>query len=236
MAERIHHGELLPHEFETRLKQRPVGYLPLGTLEWHGPQNPLGADFIQATAILEEAARRFGGVVLPPLWLGPDTVALDDRGQPLVGMDVFSRPSRRLPGSLYWIPEGLFLQLVEAVLVQAKRAGLCCIVAEGHGPSREAFGKMSKRWERRLGLHLISAADFPDDWATMNDHAGRNETSILLEVASELVDMERLPDSGDARGIGILGEDPRRSAAVYGRRLIDTTVRLIGSKLDELGL
>ena len=31
MTEKVDYGELLPHEFEARLAQRPVGYLPLGT-------------------------------------------------------------------------------------------------------------------------------------------------------------------------------------------------------------
>jgi len=236
MTDKIHYGELLPHEFEFRLRQRPVGYLPVGTLEWHGPQNPLGADFIQAGAILEGAARRFGGIVLPPLWLGPDAVAPGEQGRPLIGMDIFSNPSRQLPGSLYWISEGLFVQMIEAILVQAGRAGFRCIVAEGHGPSRDAFGRMSKAWARQFGLHLISAADFPGEWATQNDHAGRNETSILLAVAPELVDMERLTDTRDLRSIGIIGEDPRDSTAAEGQELLEKTLQLIGAKLDDLGI
>ena len=62
---KVRYAELLPHEFEVRLRERPVGYLPLGTLEWHGPQSPLGADFTQADAILARAAASFGGIVLP---------------------------------------------------------------------------------------------------------------------------------------------------------------------------
>jgi creatinine amidohydrolase len=236
MGVKVRYAELLPHEFEARLRQRPVGYLPLGTLEWHGPQSPLGADFIQASAILEEAARRFGGILFPPLWLGPDAIVLDDQGQPLVGMDIFSTPSRQLPGSLYWISEGLFLQMIEAILGQARRAGFRCIVAEGHGPSRDAFGRLAKSWRRQFGLHLLSAADFPGSWATQNDHAGANETSILMAVSPELVELDRLPDSGDVRSIGIIGEDPRDSTAGYGRELMEKTLELIGAKLEELDL
>jgi creatinine amidohydrolase len=236
LAEKVRYAELLPHEFEERLRKRPVGYLPVGTLEWHGPHGPLGADFIQAGAILERAAHRFGGIVLPPIWLGPDAIAAGDDGRTLVGMDGYTTPPRQLPGSLYWIPEGLFLQLVEAILVQAKRAGFRCIVAEGHGPSRDAFGRLAKTWRRQYGLHLLSAADFPGEWATQNDHAGRNETSILMAVAPELVDMAQLPESCDGRSIGIIGEDPRESTAAYAEELIETTLGLIGAKLDELGV
>jgi creatinine amidohydrolase len=236
MIEKVRYAELLPHEFEVRLRQRPVGYLPIGTLEWHGPHGPLGADFIQAGAILERAARRFGGIVFPPIWVGPDAIAAEDGGRTLVGMDGYSTPPRQLPGSLYWVPEGLFLQLIEAILVQAKRAGFRCIVAEGHGPSRDAFGRLSKTWRRQHGLHLLCAADFPGEWATQNDHAGRNETSILMAVSAESVDLAQLPENGDDRSIGIIGEDPRNSTAALGEELIEKTLSLICAKLEALGV
>src|SRR5450756_98374 len=51
MTEKVRYEELLPHEFLDRLAKNPVGYLPLGTLEWHGPHNALGADGIQARGL-----------------------------------------------------------------------------------------------------------------------------------------------------------------------------------------
>ena len=236
MTKKVRYAELLPHQFEERLQQRPVGYLPIGTLEWHGPHSPLGADFIQAGAILERAAQRFGGIVFPPIWLGPDDITAGEDGCPLIGMDCHTTPPRQLPGSLYWIQEGFFLQLMDAILVQAKRAGFRCIVAEGHGPSRDAWGRLAKTWRRQHGLHLVSAADFPGAWATQNDHAGRNETSILMAVSPESVDLAQLPENGDDRSIGIIGEDPRDSTAALGEELIEKTLSLIGAKLEALGV
>ena len=104
-------------------------------------------------------------------------------------------PNRQLPASLYWIPKGLFLMLIESILAQAARAGFKSIVADGHGPSRVAWGEMVDSWENQFGLKLISATrDFPDEWRTQMDHAGRNETSILMAVAPELVDLSLLPE------------------------------------------
>ena len=45
-------------------------YIPTGTLEWHGWQNPLGTDALKAHAICYEAALKHGGVVLPPFYQG----------------------------------------------------------------------------------------------------------------------------------------------------------------------
>ena len=37
MADKVLYEELCPKEFEERITVCPIAYLPLGTLEWHGP-------------------------------------------------------------------------------------------------------------------------------------------------------------------------------------------------------
>jgi len=61
---------LRPSEVKSLQKQCLVAYIPVGSLEWHGVQNPLGTDGLKAYAICCEAALRYGGVVLPALFLG----------------------------------------------------------------------------------------------------------------------------------------------------------------------
>ena len=239
MTDKVDYEELLPHEFKERLSQRAVGYLPIGTLEWHGPQNALGADSIQSRGLFRRAAQRFGGIVLPPVWLGPDRITGQESGPDLIGMDTAdsTTPNRQLPGSLYWSPKGLFLMLLENTLAQAKRAGFKCIVADGHGPSRSAWAEMADAWEKHYDLHLVSAKrDFAGRWKTQNDHAGRNETSVLAAVAPELVDLSRLPANRAEWPQGVSGEDPRDATAEFGESLIEATLELIGARLNELGL
>ena len=48
MEEKVLYVELTPSEFAERLAAAPITYLPLGTLEWHGPHLPLGSDGLQA--------------------------------------------------------------------------------------------------------------------------------------------------------------------------------------------
>ena len=57
-------GTKLPGEVKARREACPVVYIPVGSLEWHGVQNPLGTDGLKAHAICCEAALRYGGVVL----------------------------------------------------------------------------------------------------------------------------------------------------------------------------
>ncbi len=239
MTEKVDYEELLPHELAERLSHRPVGYLPLGTLEWHGAHNALGADFIQARGLFRRAARRFGGVVLPPLWVGPDRIACQENGPDLIGMDYAetTTPNRQLPGSCYWVPKGMFLSLVEAVLTQARRAGFRCIVADGHGPSRHAWAENASGWEKQLGLSLVSAErDFGGAWPTQQDHAARNETSIMMAVDPRLVDLFRLPKDRREWPQGVAGEDPRDATAAYGEALIEKALELLGARLDQIGV
>jgi creatinine amidohydrolase len=230
---------LKPREFDRRLAERPVGYLPLGTLEWHGEHGALGADSLQAQELFRRTARRFGGIVFPPLWLGPDRIRITEDGQNLIGMDYdeTTSPHRRLPGSCYWVPKALFALLLEAILAQAKRAGFRCLVADGHGPSRDTWAENVDAWETQFGLLLVSAKrSFPDGWLAQLDHAGRNETSILMAVDPDLADLSRLPVDPAVWPQGVAGEDPRRATPEYGNHLLDKTVELIGAHLDQLGI
>ena len=225
---------LYPDEFEAIIARKPIGYLPFGTLEWHGFHNVLGADMIIAEGLFIECAKRFGGIVFPPLWLAPDITREND-GAMLIGMDFFheTSPNKQLPGSCYWISDELFVLMIEAILAQAKRAGFKVIIADGHGPARNIWYKNVDRFETMFGIKLISAIrDFKQgEWKTQIDHAGKNETSLLMSINAEYSDLARL----GAKLVGIIGENPRESSPEYGRALIEETVESIGEKLEELG-
>ncbi|NLA99327.1 MAG: creatininase family protein, partial [Spirochaetales bacterium] len=55
MDECVHYARLSVPSFTKRLKEHPVGYIPLGTLEWHGLHNVLGADALPADGIFPRA-------------------------------------------------------------------------------------------------------------------------------------------------------------------------------------
>jgi creatinine amidohydrolase len=240
MNNAVMYEELLPQEFAKRLEEHPIGYLPLGTLEWHGKHNALGADLIQAKGFFEIAARKFGGIVFPPLFIGPDSIIKDDTAYPLMGMDKAeeTQPNHQLSGSCYWVSKGLFILVLESILKQAKRAGFSCIVADGHGPSRKVWSEMATTWENQFGLTLISSLrDFPPGkWKIQADHAGKNETSLMLALRPDLVDLDLLPSQESEWPLGVRGEDPRDSSLAYGQELLDSTLEALGNRLGELGL
>jgi creatinine amidohydrolase len=238
MPEKVHYAELLPHEFRARLAACPVGYLPLGTLEWHGEHGALGTDALIAAGLFTRAAQAFGGVVFPPLFLGPDRAQAGASGTLLVGMDYAdtTTPARQLDGSCYWVPEGVFLLLCESIIGQARRAGFTALVADGHGPSRWAWGRNVGAWEARFGIKLISVDRDLPGWRSQIDHAAKNETSLMLALHPDLVDLARLPADRAIWPQGVGGEDPRDATADHGLACIEACLTLLKARLQLLGV
>lgn len=237
---KVRYTELLPHEFRARLKARPAAYLPLGTLEWHGEHLPLGADALISEGLFLRCAREHGGIVLPPLFLGPDRAKPGPDGIPLQGMDYHETvtPHRPLDGSAYWCPPGFFVQLVDTVLEQLKRAGFHCVVADGHGPSRQSWRTHLKEREERFGLKLLGVTEeLAKDWRCMTDHAAKNETALVMALRPELPDLAQL---GADRGVwpqGVWwGPDPREATARYGEECLAAAVAAIGRELAKAGI
>jgi len=218
---------LTPSEFQSRLKKAPIAYLPLGTLEWHGAHLPLGSDSLQSQTFFIKLAQLVGGIVLPPLFLGPDGAKEID-GHEYYGMDIcgFSpRAPQQLKGSAYWIPSDLFLVLLEAVLKQLSRAGFKIVVAHGHGPSTQCVIDNSERLGKKFSLTIMTVWRNKDqrdpDMEFQYDHAAMNETSIMMALHPELVHMENLSMDRRAKPLAIIGKDPRIHASTeHGERII----------------
>ncbi|MCU0915683.1 MAG: creatininase family protein [Planctomycetes bacterium] len=236
---KVRFDELLPHEFRRRLAERPIAYLPLGTLEWHGEHLPLGSDAIQSERLMVACAQRFGGIVMPPIHLGPDRAKSADEGRMLVGMDYAgsTTPPRQLDGSCYWVPAGFHLLMVDAILAQLKRAGFRAVFADGHGPSRSSWIENLAEREARFGLKLLGVTrELGRQWKSQVDHAARNETSLMLHYRPELVDLSRLPPDRATWPQGVGGEDPRDATAAYGKECFERSVELVRQMFAQAGL
>ncbi len=239
MQEKVRYAELLPHEFRKRLAQRPIAYLPLGTLEWHGEHLPLGSDALQAEGLMIECARQFGGIVMPPIYLGPDRARTIGEGKMLVGMDYAdsTNPPRQLDGSCYWVPIGLHLLMVDAILEQLRRAGFRAVFADGHGPSRWSWVEKIFEREQRFGLKLFGVTrDIAPKWQSQIDHAAENETSIVMALRPELVDLSQLSPSRDVAPLGVGGKDPRDATADHGKEYLRKSVELVRQAFTAAGL
>lgn len=235
----VRFAELLPHEFRRRLAHRPIAYLPLGTIEWHGEHLPLGSDAIQAEGLMIECAGQMGGIVMPPIHLGPDRAKPDEKGKTLIGMDYArsTTPPRQLAGSCYWVPAELHLSMVDAILAQLKRAGFEAVFADGHGPSRWSWVENIPQREARFSLKLFGVTkDISRAWKSQVDHAGRNETSLMMHYRPARVDLGQLPESPDKWPQGVGGEHPRKASPAHGKECLQTSVELVRRLFTEAGL
>lgn len=235
--ERVLYAELTPQQFRERLIEAPIAYLPLGTLEWHGEHLPLGSDGYQSQGFFVELAQRAGGIVLPMLFLGPDHRQCVE-GREYYGMDIYSFPDsgpQQLPGSAYWVEDGLFERLLEAVMTQLKRAGFRIVVAHGHAPSTAAFVGKTADWEAMgLKTFICWREDESDGLGIQTDHAAANETSLMMALHPDLIAMENLDPDPSVPPLGIDGDDPRfYASAARGKEAIAQGVERMASLLRE---
>lgn len=224
---------LRPHELEEVVKRAPVAYIPLGSLEWHGRHLPLGNDAIKAYEICLRAAEKTGGAVFPPLYWGVECLKLRGAGVRDGTVDVD-----------YWSYRSFLLDVVRRVVKQGFRV---VVLLTGHY-SREQVAvvkKVAEECEKMTGrvkpkgtspIRVLALPEYElaTDIGYRGDHAAMWETSILLYLRPELVDMSRLTDM-----LGVDGEDPRtRASRELGRRVVELIVRrlceLVMAALAEL--
>jgi len=247
---KVLYAELTPQEFRDRLASAPIAYLPLGTLEWHGEHLPIGSDGLQSYGFFIGLAREAGGIVLPMLFLGPDRMQ-EANGKELYGMDTLGEgmpegkryKNQQLAGSAYWVPEETFRTIIEATLKQLKRAGFKIVVAHGHGPSTGFFQKNIGQWKEKFGLETFVCWGSEYDQQGMGimvDHAAMNETSLVMALRPELVQMNRLPEDPNSWPVGVGGKDPRKFAsAKLGQEILklqtERMAKILRQALGKLG-
>ncbi|HPC15483.1 MAG TPA: creatininase family protein [Candidatus Hydrogenedentes bacterium] len=224
--ETVCYEELTPRAFRKRLTAAPIAYVPLGTLEWHGEHLPLGSDGLQSRGFFIELAREVGGVVLPMLFLGPD-FRQEYEGHPYYGMDVYSFSDgipRRLEGSAYWVEQAFYEAMLDRIVAQLVRAGFRILVGHGHAPSVQAWLGRKIEWEAHYGVKVFACwrEDESDGLGIQTDHAAANETSLVMALRPDLVEMNGLDPDPAVQPLGIGGDDPRIHASPEkGRKAID---------------
>ena len=231
---RVLYEELLPEQFAARIQEVPIAYLPLGTLEWHSFHLPLGADGLQSQGVFKKIAERVGGIVLPMLFLGPDSkTQIDD--QYYYGMDGYSFEEgheQQLAGSAYYVQEELFIQILETIIQNLVRAGFKMIIAHGHGPSTHLFEEKKEYFEKKYNIETSTLWNLgiPGDDGIQTDHAATNETILTMALHPDLVDLDKLPK--DDVPVSVWGPDPRKFASVeYGEKVIYDNVDVICQRL-----
>lgn len=206
---------LLPREIRAALAQRSLVYLPLGTYEWHGEHLPVGLDGLTAHGLCLAAARRGGGLVLPPLYYGTGGGHAEYPWTIMAGADEI-RPLLRQT-----------LSRLAAFEVGA------VVILSGHfaGEQIEMIRGLEAEWAGsgdRMRVRAL-AVSMATGLALAPDHAARFETTLLSALWPDRVHLDLLPALAEAPSIdpdgnemgaqrhdpahplfGIFGPDPRR--------------------------
>jgi creatinine amidohydrolase len=226
-VEQVEYKNLLPYQFEQRIKKMPLAYVPVGSLEWHGEHLCLGNDGIKVEELCRLAALKGGGIVLPSIYLG------------IRGMTPWGGKYRESLGTngVFSIEPELLQRILTAELENLDQLGFKgAIVITGHYPQSqvELVKKVAADFKPVRGIKAIGLTDRDLAGSTghTGDHAAKWETSILMALRPELVNLARLPGDRGVRLEGVYGDDPRSSAS---RDLGEKVVNVMINELCETG-
>lgn len=249
--DRVRIGELAWPVYAEKVKQGAIALIPVGALEQHGPHMSMNPDVLLPTAISERVAANIGGLVAPAIAYGyksqqksgggnhmPGTTSLDGLTVTSIIRDVLKELARHgvrkavLVNGHYensaFITEGVDLALRE--LRWDGIGDFRCIILS--------------YWDfiDQGTIDAIYQGDFPG-WAV--EHGGVLETSLMLHLHPDLVDMSLVHDHAPASfppydffpikpewtpSSGCLSS-ARRASAAHGQLILDVCVDGISAAL-----
>lgn len=244
-------GELTYPEISKLLSASSILCLPIGSIEQHGPHLPLNTDVVLAEGMTRRIIARWGEALdlwqLPTMSISlarehewaPGTMSLSIQGMTAVIRDLGREIARALPARNL-------------------------VVVNGHGGNRGILEALAQDLRADFGLNVCIL--HPAAWAETNAnaaipeiHGGKNETSMMLAIAPQLVRRDRIvelknrPDAELIRktmlqkgvtwpwtsadhgiaDLGVIG-DARAASAEFGQRIVDHVVETAGGILKQL--
>jgi creatinine amidohydrolase len=190
-------SRLNTRDFETLDPVATVAVLPLGATEQHGPHLPLGVDSALADGIVA-ATMALLPVDLPALFLPTQPIGL-------------SPEHASFAGTLSLSPETL-IRLWREIGAGVARAGVRkLLLFNAHGGHVGAMDIVARELRAAHGLIVYGAswfnlplgaalAAFSADEQRFGVHAGEIETSMMLALAPDQVDMGAARDFASASG------------------------------------
>jgi creatinine amidohydrolase len=205
---------MLPHQIRTAIGARWPVVLPLGVLEYHGEHMAVGMDTLAVVKLLEILEGETDLVILPPFYYGAASYAVEPpegNGSLHVNADVLFPFARDLFAGLLRIG---FRNIHVFIHHQTENfaVGMPTDLAFKFAARQAIFQFLEKErgegwWgDNRMADYYAKQAsgDDPFNWIKAHplmtadtirrypfDHAGKGETSLLMALCPEGVDMTR---------------------------------------------
>jgi creatinine amidohydrolase len=241
-------------EVQDRVQGCDIAILPIGAMEQHGNHLPVGTDNYQIETLCRLAAERVadtvGALVLPCLRYGSTT------------------STREFPGTVNVSPSVLIRYLLATIDALYRQGFRRFIIANGHGGNsypKQVGSEVVRRYPDSevfytgtfgMGMWDLINAD-PEN--VMVGHACEIETSLMLAVREDLVDMDKVTEGemfgeflskydfvmNADYGVGILQNRwqtmevgargrPFRGTKAYGEQLIAEWVQRFAEMLEDM--
>jgi creatinine amidohydrolase len=175
---------LTPPDFRELVKKHKVCLLPIGSLERHGEHMPFGTDALICHTIAVGASKKEPCVVFPPYWFGQVHEAACFTG----AINFSTR---------------LTLEILEALLDQIAFNGFeKIVILNGHGGNSHmleylAMSQLDRKVDYTLyiidrthGEEYKHSRAVDNIWETEGGHACERETSVVMAIAPDTVNME----------------------------------------------
>jgi creatinine amidohydrolase len=240
----VRFDHMRPQQVREARQRADVAFLPLGALEWHGPQNPLGLDGVKAHAVCCRAAEILGGgAVFPPLYYGLPRDSFDVGRMPEHQdkfIDALGAEPKRYAG---YAPHGgmdvqeqwiFYQRLLRSSLDTIAGFGFRSIyVGLGHyplvhfvRPVAVAFGRATQMLGLPVTVDFGLEADLGN---TPSDHAGVFETSMMMAANPASVDLDELKRQPHMVGVGA-GANAVEASLEKGQMWLESCARAMAAE------
>lgn len=192
--------EVAGFEIADVVADHPLAVMPLGSLEFHGPHNPLGVDSIIATGIAENVSVRVNAVLFPT-----------------IKFTQCPAHTAHFPGTISIRPDVMtmyFADILRNILALGFRK---LLILNGHdgniGPGRGAIAQVANE-DKGAALLFVNWWEFVPGGLTKNlglfhqangghGHGGPLETSAVAAFRPDLIHLDKasdLPEPPDLSG------------------------------------
>ncbi len=240
-----------PHQIRDAIARNLPVLLPLGVMEYHGEHMGVGMDLLAVTRVLDRLEREAEVVILPPFAYGAASYAVEGPE----GTGTLHVDAGRIAPFAEGMFEGLLrigFRNIHAVIhhqTENFAAGMPTDLAFRFAGRQAVFRILERdrgegwwgRAEMRDYYAQHDAGTDPFNWIRVHplmsaavtaaypfDHAGIGETSLMLALAPEVVEMDRVSENG-----GWYTDGAASASAELGERGVSL---ILGHLREALGL